>query len=176
MSTAGFRIDPDAHPDPDELESLEELLEALGQLLGGALSQDFALAPDEQGLSRSWLGLALRRAGDLQGNHQFRGSARWSRERRLVAALNALDVKDIHRVLDRRFPSGSRDDLSGVARDRRKIRVAYSSVPTYVGDAYIRPYIFLRSAAGQTPLCQSCDFITTRPAFVPSNWRCSLNK
>ena len=96
-------IDPDAHPDPDELDSLEETLDALEGVLPGPITKGHALTWDERGLSKSWLGQAFTKAKHLHGNHTFVNTGIWSRKRRLVATLNQLDM-DVGEVLESEDP------------------------------------------------------------------------
>ena len=97
-------IDPDAHPDPDELDSLEETLDALEGVLPGPITKGHALTLDERGLSKSWLGQAFTKAKHLRGNRTFVSIGTWSRERRLVATLNQLDVDEVGEVLEAEDP------------------------------------------------------------------------
>ena len=98
------RINPDDHPDPDELDSIDEILDALQKLLSGPIVQSFALSRDERGLSRSWLGQTFKRAKRLRGDREFVNIGIWSRERRLVATLNQLEVENVGEVLEAEDP------------------------------------------------------------------------
>ena len=97
-------IDPDAHPDPDELDSLEETLDALEGVLPGPITKAHALTWDERGLSKSWLGQAFTKAKLLHGDHTFVNTGIWSRKRRLVATLNQLDIDNVSEVLEAEDP------------------------------------------------------------------------
>lgn len=99
--------DPADYPDPDELEDLDEHLQALCDLLPGPLGrpEGCAIAQDRTGLSASYLGQAYVLARDTRGVTPPTPLARLDRDERLVAVLNLLEYDDIEAVLEAEDPA-----------------------------------------------------------------------